>query len=110
MLGTRERSRQGPLAESLSKRKRTRSLVSLGICVWGSPFPEVGGYGQEGQLGPRSRPVTLFSSSLGGQMLDSALPSVFKGSEVQRWQIFLFRSKESSLSATVVNDLVSCQP
>ena len=38
VLGTRERSRQGPLAESPCKRKRTRTLayvVSFGICVWG---------------------------------------------------------------------------
>lgn len=30
-----ERSSKAPPAESLSKKKRTRSLVSLGICVWG---------------------------------------------------------------------------
>lgn len=37
-----------------------------------------------------------------------ALPSAFKGSEARWWQIFLFRSKESSLSATWVER--SCFP
>lgn len=31
-----------------------------------------------------------------------AFPSAFKGSEARRWQSFLFRAKESSLSATWV--------
>lgn len=39
-----------------------------------------------------------------------ALPSVFKGSEVQRWQISLFRAKENCLSVTLMSDLAFCQP
>lgn len=35
--------------------------------VWEGPFPEAGGYGEEGELGTWSCPVTLLSSSPGGQ-------------------------------------------
>lgn len=112
------RGRQRPLAEGLRIGAHAPWLVwfPLESVFWEGPFPEVGGYGQEGWLG-RARALEMPSYLVFLVSKDSvraetllALPSVFKGSEVQSRQISLFRPQESLFSVTLMKDLTFCQP
>ena len=75
------------------------------------PFPEVGGYGQEGQLGPWESPnyLVLFLPWRTNARFCLLFLLCLKAVRCKGGRFFSL-DQESSLSATLVNDLVSCQP
>lgn len=92
VLGTREESRQGPLAESPCKRKRTH----LGLCglLWNLCLGKVPFLRLEVMVGRLAGALELpnylvfFLPWRTNVRFCLLLLLCFKGSEVQRWQIF----------------------
>lgn len=76
--------------------------------VWEGPFPEVGGYGEEKASWGLGVAQLLCSLPLTEDKSDFLLQ--LKAVRCEGGRFSLLRSKESFLSATLVNELASRQP